>query len=175
MSSEATVQAKLANPFPGLRPFREEEEHLFFGRESQVDTMIDKLTVSRFLAVVGTSGSGKSSLVNCGLKPALRRGLMTRAGSHWRMAQFRPGGEPIKALAHALAQPGVLLENPDFEGASFDEMIEATLLMSNLGLVDIYEQCQVEAGTNLLLVVDQFEELFRFKASQTSRSGSGRR
>ncbi len=173
MSSGTAIHAKLANPFPGLRPFREEEEYLFFGRESQVDTMIDKLALSRFLAVVGTSGSGKSSLVNCGLKPSLRRGLMSRAGSHWRMAQFRPGGEPVKALANALALPGVLFDDPDFAGASLDEMIEATLRMSKLGLVDMYEQCLAGPGTNLLLVVDQFEELFRFRAPQQSLPGSG--
>ena len=61
-----TTSIGLTNPFPGLRPFREEEEYLFFGRESQVDMMVDKLAARRFLAVVGTSGSGKSSLVNCG-------------------------------------------------------------------------------------------------------------
>jgi ABC-type phosphate transport system ATPase subunit len=54
----------ITNPFPGLRPFWEEEEHLFFGRELQVDAMVDKLAQRRFLAVVGTSGSGKSSLVD---------------------------------------------------------------------------------------------------------------
>jgi putative ribosome biogenesis GTPase RsgA len=63
-----------ANPFPGLRPFRENETHLFFGRENQVDAMVDKLAATNFLAVIGTSGSGKSSLVNCGLRPALRQG-----------------------------------------------------------------------------------------------------
>ena len=62
--SDRPVTAGLLNPFPGLRPFSEDEEHLFFGRESQVDTMVDKLARTRFLAVVGTSGSGKSSLVN---------------------------------------------------------------------------------------------------------------
>lgn len=71
----------LPNPFPGLRLFREDEEALFFGREPQVDAMVDKLAATRFLAVVGTSGSGKSSLVNCGLVPALHRGLMAGAGS----------------------------------------------------------------------------------------------
>ena len=164
------VRAKLANPFPGLRPFREGEEHLFFGRESQIDTMVDKLAVSRFLAVVGTSGSGKSSLVNCGLKPALRRGLMARAGTHWRVAQFRPGGGPIKSLARALAAQGVLFDNPDFDGLPAHEMIEATLAMSKLGLVDMYEQTLAGAGSNLLIVVDQFEEVFRFKSLQSSPS-----
>jgi ABC-type glutathione transport system ATPase component len=91
-----------------LRPFRENEEHLFFGRESQVDTMIDKLARTRFLAVVGTSGSGKSSLVNSGLRPALHRGLMAKAGTSWKIAQFRPGSNPIRAMARALANKSVL-------------------------------------------------------------------
>ena len=157
---------RLTNPFPGLRPFREEEEYLFFGRESQVDVMVDKLAVRRFLAVVGTSGSGKSSLVNCGLRPALRRGVMARAGSAWRMAQFRPGGNPIKAMARALAEPEVLFRGVDFGEANLEEMIEATLEMSNLGVVDLFEQAQLEGHANLLLIVDQFEELFRYKSLQ---------
>ena len=168
----ATVpRARLANPFPGLRPFREDEEYLFFGRESQVDTMIDKLAISRFLAVVGTSGSGKSSLVNCGLKPALRRGLLAKAGTSWRMAQFRPGADPIKALARALAAPGVLFSGVDFDGMSLDAMIEATLLMSKLGIVDMYQQALAESGGNLLIIADQFEELFRFTTPQGSAPG----
>ena len=128
--------------------------------------MVDKLAVRRFLAVVGTSGSGKSSLVNCGLRPALRRGVMARAGSAWRMAQFRPGGNPIKAMARALAEPEVLFRGVDFGGANLEEMIEATLEMSNLGVVDLFEQAQLEGQANLLLIVDQFEELFRYKSLQ---------
>ena len=96
------------NPFPGLRPFREEEEPLFFGRETHVDSMVDKLGAQGFLAVVGSSGSGKSSLVSCGLIPALHRGLLARTGSGWRVAICRPGNQPIEALAEALAQPNVL-------------------------------------------------------------------
>ena len=92
-----TATAENKNPFPGLRPFREDEEYLFFGRENQVDAMVDKLAATHFLAVVGTSGSGKSSLVNCGLRPALHGGLMARAGTSWRMAQFRPGNDPMRA------------------------------------------------------------------------------
>ena len=106
MSTTATI-ALQTNPFPGLRPFQEDEEYLFFGRENQVDTMVDMLAANHFLAVVGTSGSGKSSLVNCGLRPALHRGFMARAGTSWRMAQFRPGSDPLGALARALADDGV--------------------------------------------------------------------
>src|SRR5215831_19412351 len=104
----AAMETPQTNPFPGLRPFREDEQRLFFGREAQVDRMVDKLAATRFLAVVGTSGSGKSSLVNCGLRPALYRGLMPSAGTAWCMVQFRPGGNPIRALACALAAKGAL-------------------------------------------------------------------
>jgi hypothetical protein len=165
--SSAPVPAIL-NPFPGLRPFREDEEHLFFGRESQVDTMIDKLARTRFLAVVGTSGSGKSSLVNSGLRPALHRGLMTRAGTSWRIAQFRPGGHPIRAMARALADKGVLFGDYASPGLSLAAIIEATLNLSKLGLADIYEQAQPDAAVNLLVVVDQFEELFRYRQMEAA-------
>lgn len=156
--------ARVRNPFPGLRPFRSDEEHLFFGRESQVDRMIHKLAAHRFLAVVGTSGSGKSSLVNCGLRPALHRGYMTSAGASWRMAQFRPGSNPIAALATALAEPGVLFDAWDDTGLSAHELVDTTLRLGSLGLVDIVEQAHLPKGMQLLVVVDQFEELFRFRA-----------
>jgi len=151
-----------ANPFPGLRPFREDEEHLFFGRENQVDAMVDKLADTSFLAVVGTSGSGKSSLVNCGLRPALRQGLMARAGAAWRIVQFRPGNDPIGSMARALGKEGLLFRKPAPESLSPAEIIETTLRMSRLGLIDIFEQARLAEGVNLLVVVDQFEELFRY-------------
>ena len=163
-------EAVHANPFPGLRPFKVEEEHLFFGRESQVDAMVDKLAATRFLSVVGTSGSGKSSLVNCGLRPALQRGLMAHAGTDWRIVQFRPGSTPIKAMARALAAADALL--PSYEtGIPFQEIVETTLRVSKLGLVDIYRKARLherkarlDEDFNLLVVVDQFEELFRYRA-----------
>jgi len=171
LSATAPAVARLTNPFPGLRPFVEQEQHLFFGRESQVDTMIDKLSATRFLAVVGTSGSGKSSLVNCGLKPALRRGSMASAGTSWRMAHFRPGSDPIRAMAQALVQPDGLFRTSDIEGMSVQEIVEATLRMSKLGLVDAYEQSVIDQSPNLLVIVDQFEELFRYRNLQPSTGG----
>ena len=76
--------AAAGNPFPGLRPFEAEEDHLFFGRETRVDELLRRLRFNRFLAVVGTSGCGKSSLIRCGLVPSLHGGQMVKAGSSWR-------------------------------------------------------------------------------------------
>src|SRR5215510_6819742 len=93
------------NPFPGLRPFELHETHLFFGREGQSERLIEKLSASHFVAVVGTSGSGKSSLVRAGLLSALLGGLMAKVGSNWRIAVMRPGNDPLGNLAQALTTP----------------------------------------------------------------------
>src|SRR5216684_4075517 len=98
----------LFNPFPGLRPFEPDEDHLFFGRETEIDELLRRLRSNRFLSVVGTSGSGKSSLVRSGLIPSLYSGFMVTAGSSWRVAILRPGEDPIGHLAEALNQAEVL-------------------------------------------------------------------
>ena len=155
-----------ANPFPGLRPFEANESHLFFGRESAIDDLLGKLRNNRFIAVVGTSGSGKSSLVRAGMLPDLYGGVMTSAGSNWRVAVLRPGDAPIHALAEALAAPevfGVLGE----EGGTGMEasIVEVVLRRGAFGLLEVTRQARMSEGENLLIVVDQFEELFRFKQS----------
>ena len=91
-------------PYPGLRSFTREETDLFFGREGCVDDMVDRLAATRFLAVLGASGSGKSSLVKTGLLDALEIGLLHQAGSRWLIADFRPGEHPIQSMAEALTQ-----------------------------------------------------------------------
>lgn len=154
------------NPFPGLRPFEPDEDHLFFGREREIDELLRRLRTTRFVAVVGTSGSGKSSLVRSGLIPSLYSGFMVAAGSSWRVAMLRPGEDPIAHLAEALDQSGVLAAD-DGEGAGTDRaMLEATLRRSSLGIVDAVRYARIPTRDNLLVVVDQFEELFRFRRSR---------
>jgi energy-coupling factor transporter ATP-binding protein EcfA2 len=130
------------NPFPGLRPFEADESHLFFGREAATDELLQKLQANRFIAVVGTSGSGKSSLVRAGMLPDLYGGFMTTAGSRWRIAVLRPGDVPIRALAQALAAPTV------FGGANEPlemqaAITEAVLRRGALGLIDVARQAKM--------------------------------
>ncbi len=154
----------LLNPFPGLRPFEPEEDHLFFGREKEIDDLLRRLRSSRFLAVVGTSGSGKSSLVRSGLIPALQSGFMVTAGSSWRVATFRPGENPIGHLAASLDAPDVLGTTGEL-AATNRVLLEATLRRSSLGLVAAVRQAVLPRLENVLVLVDQFEELFRFRRS----------
>lgn len=153
------------NPFPGLRAFLTEEDYLFFGREEQVNELLSRLRQYRFLSVLGASGSGKSSLVRAGMLPALEGGAMTSAGSHWEIGVMRPGGNPVQNLAKALFE----MDLYDFEEDEAIFHLQATLKRSGLGLVEAIKQSEIEEGANLLIVVDQFEELFRFSRSGQSQ------
>ena len=164
---------KLKNPFPGLRPFRQDEHHLFFGRDGQTDALLERLQEHRFLAVVGTSGSGKSSLVRAGLLPAIHGGLLSDAGSHWRIAIMRPGDRPIHNLAQALNEPDVFGVEDD--QADFQTLItEATLQRSDQGLIQAVRLANLPDKENVLIVVDQFEELFRFQHKQSGDASRDR-
>jgi len=161
----------LSNPFPGLRPFEADEEHLFFGREHEIDELLRRLRTTRFLMVMGSSGTGKSSLVRSGLIPALQSGLMLKAGSSWRIMVCRPGDDPIGNLAAAMDTADTLGTGEELASTN-RVLLEATLHRSSLGIVQAVRQAQIPAQDNVLIVVDQFEELFRFRRSD--RGGNPR-
>jgi hypothetical protein len=150
-----------SNPFPGLRPFEFHESHLFFGRDGQSEQLIAKLSHTRFLTVVGTSGSGKSSLVHAGLLPALFGGFMAKAGSSWHVAIMRPGNDPIGNLARALNADDVFGSGEQANATVQLAITEAILRRGSLGLTETVRQANLPANENLLVLVDQFEELFR--------------
>jgi WD40 repeat protein/energy-coupling factor transporter ATP-binding protein EcfA2 len=149
----------LFNPFPGLRPFGSDEKHLFFGREDQTGELLQRLRQTRFLAVVGPSGSGKSSLVRAGLLPELHGGTMTGAGSYWEVVVMRPGGDPLTNLAAALVEADFY----DAEEKGVVDQVRTTLDRSARGLIEAIRQSKIDEKTNTLVVVDQFEEIFRFR------------
>jgi tetratricopeptide (TPR) repeat protein len=149
-------------PYPGLRPFKREESDIFFGREQHVDQLLGKLGQHHFLAVVGTSGSGKSSLVKAGMLPALEAGFLAQAGAHWYVADLRPGHRPMWALAESL------LGSQAFGPARGNAMeslalLHATLRRGPLGLVEAMRETPLPERANLLVLVDQFEEIFRYR------------
>jgi len=152
---------KMTMPYIGLRPFQREDADLFFGREDQVEELLDRLESHRFLAVVGTSGCGKSSLVRAGLIPDLENGFMAEAGEDWQFATLLPGNAPIRNLAAALADSGALGDQHATDDAA--DAVAATLRRGPLGLVELFDEVSLSEGTNLLIIVDQFEEIFRFR------------
>lgn len=171
MESHIVDLFEVTNPFPGLRSFEEHEHMLFFGREEQVDDLITKLRKNRFLAVIGTSGSGKSSLVKSGLLPSLYGGFMAQSGSNWQTVTFRPGVDPIGNMSKALCESNYnYLDELGVENVDYSDVIESGLRRSDRGLIDFYHQNMSQRkGDNLLILVDQFEELFRFSDIEKSK------
>jgi len=145
-------------PYPGLRAYSRDETDLFFGREGCVNEMVDRLAATRFLAVLGTSGSGKSSLVRTGLLDALELGLYVSAGSRWTIADCHPGETPLRNLA-----AGLLGAKCGAEPTAVDiDSLEAFFGRGPLAIIEWLADGNLAEGQNLLILVDQFEELFRY-------------
>lgn len=169
--TQSNVLIGTDNPFPGLRPFKIEESHLFFGREGQSDEVLLKLSKSRFVGVIGPSGSGKSSFIYCGVLPILYGGFLTDASPNWEVVVTRPGAGPIDNLADSLLKNVKDYTSADAEDKKIKRTIVSTLLRSSsLGLVEAIQQSRRKDDINYLILVDQFEELFRFKDSTDPNS-----
>ena len=150
------------NPFPGLRPFTVDEYHLFFGREGQVDEILEKLAKNHFTCVMGYSGSGKSSLLYCGLLPVLLGGFVTQTGPNWHVIITRPGISPIQNLANSIVD--YLFSKGKFQVEDisiYRAIINSVLCSGPHGLVEVGRSIQDEFNENIFILVDQFEELFR--------------
>jgi WD40 repeat protein len=150
------------NPYKGLRAFQEADASEFFGREALTQRLLARLgesnPLARFLAVIGPSGSGKSSVVRAGLVPALRRGALP--GSHqWFVLEMIPGAQPLAELATALLRVAVQ-QPPDLLGQ---------LQRDQRGLLEAVPQL-LPGDAELVLVIDQFEEVFTLVEDEAVRS-----
>lgn len=153
------MDARSTAPFVGLRPFEEEDSHLFFGRRNQMNELLERLQSTRLVAVVGSSGCGKSSLVRAGLVPALKAGFLVKSRAAWRVLVIKPGKAPIRHLAAAVLGGRDGSPEAEEEIAAFEQEIRfagAEAVLERLG------GGTGEGEGNVLLVVDQFEEIFRF-------------
>ncbi|MBX2963194.1 MAG: High-affnity carbon uptake protein Hat/HatR [Cyclobacteriaceae bacterium] len=163
------IQPDGANPFPGLRPFTVDECHLYFGREGQVDDILLKLSRNRFVCVMGYSGSGKSSLMSCGLVPVLYGGFVTHTSPHWHVITTRPGTSPFQNLTDSIVN--YLIANdritPD-DRAVHTAIINSVLRSGQHGLIEVSKFLQLHKLENVFFMVDQFEELFRFHETDSA-------
>jgi formylglycine-generating enzyme required for sulfatase activity len=161
-----TITAELweDSPFPGLRAFTEKDAPIFFGRGRETDSLIQQVIASRFVAVVGASGSGKSSLVGAGLIPRLKANGI-EGSADWLYARFTPGTgkNPFEALVKALMDvvPSLQIDDP----FDYDDKLEERaqrLQDKPQRLSTIIEHALKDelAHVNVFLFIDQFEELF---------------
>jgi hypothetical protein len=151
-------------PYLGLSTFQERDADLFFGREKLVADLVDRIEHTSFLAVLGASGSGKSSVVRAGLIPELRGGALP-GSQHWRYAVLKPGDRPLDALAAALA-------NLHGDNLASKLALSASLAADDSALLrtaDILLDGQED--TRLVLVIDQAEELWTLAPTDPEARG----
>jgi uncharacterized RDD family membrane protein YckC len=172
-AAEIVAGLLAANPFPGLRSFEPDEGDRFFGRRQQIDALVMRLAQVPLVAVYGASGCGKSSLVKAGLLRELDQRHRWQQATDWRPVVMRPGSRPIAhlaaALAAALADPAgteaMAAADPD-ELSPLERRtasLQGQLRQGGLALVEIMRRARLPDGARLLVVVDQFEEIFRMK------------
>ncbi len=152
---------ELRNPYRGLNYFQEQDAPLFFGRQYESKKLLDKIKTSSLIALVGNSGTGKSSVVRAGLIPLLRKQHMP--DPTWEVLVCIPAldnANPFHNLAAAFLESW---------GSSADEIVEKrpgieATLRATLSLVDSIRQTLKKSNDadKLLLIIDQFEELLNF-------------
>jgi hypothetical protein len=153
-------------PYRGLLHFREEDAPFFFGREAAIEGLVEAIKHHPFLALVGASGSGKSSVVRAGLVPRLR----SDRGTTWEFISLIPTDQPLKALATALVP---FLEPTKSEVDRLEEAGKLTGLFAG-GTVSLYDVVRrildKQRGTDRVLIfVDQFEELYTLVQDDAGR------
>jgi DNA-binding SARP family transcriptional activator/WD40 repeat protein/energy-coupling factor transporter ATP-binding protein EcfA2 len=143
--------ADIANPYQGLRAFGEDDAGRFYGRDRLVDRLITRLghagPQGRFVALVGPSGSGKSSVVRAGVIPALRQGAVVDS-ERWFIVTMTPAPRPFESLANALRK------------IALDPPADLATRLRTDGLALTAERISPDPSAQIIVVVDQFEELF---------------
>jgi serine/threonine protein kinase/class 3 adenylate cyclase len=153
-----TVPEDLRNPYKGLRPFYEADADDFFGRRELIGELLEKTASRRLTALVGPSGSGKSSVVRAGLVPRLRAGGLP-GSDDWFIADMYPGSFPFEEMESALLKIAVREPTAVLDQLATDER----------GLMRVSKQILPDDDSQLLLLVDQFEELFTLVDEEETR------
>lgn len=163
---------ELPNPFVGLRPYEAEESLLFFGRKKQIAELLSRIKAVRFVAVVGSSGCGKSSLVRAGLIPVLQAGFLVEDRDAWFIGTMKPGDAPLANLAacvdNCISEVPRGLRLGD-DGSRVDSLVADFHERGSASILSVLAGPVAQYDANVLLVVDQFEELFRFGSKPVGR------
>ncbi len=144
-------------PYLGLQPFSNEDSNLFFGREQFVEELSQQLSSKRFLTLAGSSGSGKSSLIKAGLIPFLQKNNDSFGGRPWHIIQVYPGFEPLRNLIRAFSS-----EEETAKGTQLNKTDSQSIIKNAL---DSFKKSFPLKEENILIVIEQFEEVFGFAHS----------
>jgi WD40 repeat protein len=167
--STSETGISLSNPFPGLRSFEISESHLFFGQDQICDQILKKLKDNRFVCILGGAGVGKTSLINCGIKPALFSSILPGFNSSWQIFHLQPGKNPILNLARCISK-SKKVEFFDEDQHLREQVCYNILKRGRQGLIEIVSQISNSKDSDYLFVIDQFEDLFRLRTKNDNYS-----
>jgi hypothetical protein len=148
------------NPFPGLRSFTFDDSSVFYGRDSICDQVIEKLLANKFVCLLGGAGSGKTSLIEAGIKPIILSGMIGEPEAQWQIFSTVPGTEPTRNLSNEIFKQ----EHKDVfnEERSIQEHIFHSIIQRGRhGIIELLAQLNHSSHSKYLFVIDSFEELFR--------------
>ncbi len=148
-------------PYPGLRPFTEEESIFFKGRDLHIRQIVKLLEENKMAFITGASGDGKSSMVYAGVVPYIRAGFFKAKFNNWIICDFKPQRNPLASLAESTAnEMGLDYENTLRElGKGFSSLIDIYINSSHYIKGELDTETS-NKGKNLLIIADQFEEVF---------------
>lgn len=149
--------------FKGLLPYQEDDNSCFYGREKEVENLLQIIQKNKLITLTGASGSGKTSLVNAGLIPRLKKGFLGQAGKEWSICKFRPGVNPIENMIAAITNSGVFKKDHRSNTEDFSNYKKIIEENKNLSLSKIYRDSEIFNQRNLLIIVDQLEDIFVFE------------
>lgn len=148
------------NPYVGLRPYLTNEAPWFFGRDDLTLVLLERLRHARFHPVLGSAGSGKTSLIMAGLLPRLQSGVDAGHGANWATVVFRPGDAPLHHLLRALLQ--VAGDHQPPSAAALDELVAQARREEAAPILSLMATA-LNGQRTLLVVADQLEELFAYR------------
>ena len=142
-------------PYKGLEYFdcNEEDPKYFYGRQELTDQLLDKVRQSSFLAIIGASGSGKSSVLRAGLLHQLKLGRHLAGSNQWRIKIMVPGSQPLRSLAEVFVEP-------DLPKLDYAEQLGRAEILLKEGADGLCRLVQSSQATRIVLAIDQFEEVF---------------
>ena len=148
--------------FVGLRPYKQSDSENFIGREKSVEDALEILKKNKILTINGSEGSGKTSFINAGILKRIESNFLGNSGRKWNICKLRPGVSPIENLCSSLSTSNQLYLDSKPKASDYEDYLQIIEKKNSFGLLEIYKKSEIFDKRNLLIVIDQVEDLFKY-------------
>ena len=146
----------------GLRPYNEGDVDCFFGREKTVERALEIFKKNKIITISGAQGSGKTSFIFSVFLDRIQSNFLGVSGREWSVCKLRPGKSPIKNLCASLSNSNQLYLNDKPKSSDFEYYVETIEEKGSYGLLKIFRESEIFNKKNLLIIIDQVEDLFKY-------------